>query len=206
MTARAFNCSVAFYDVADGTSLYVHLDEVAAAVLGGSVSFVPTSDGPVQSTTVITVQPATDPPAGLSGSIAVHVKLTSGQILGSALVPIVYVADNSSSVACTKVQVALGEAIDCTLTPRRLREPVWVDAASIGFNGDVALAPIAGTLTPATGPVQSLSFQMTGQSPAGSLLTGPSVAMVFSNGVSIANASAIVYTSPDDTSNAVRMW
>eukprot|EP00741_Cyanophora_paradoxa_P005443 tig00000882_g5278.t1 len=205
--AQPFNCTATFYDVLDGTPLYVNLDDVSATAAGGSASIVPPSDGLVQSRITVTVHPTTDPPPGFSGNVAVQAVLKSGQLLGTALVPIVYVADNSSSVECAKPQVALAGTIECTLTPRRISELVWTDAATIGFDGDGALAPVAGTLSPTTGPAQSFSFQVRGQS--GRLLTGPSVAMALSSGVSIANATIIVFTSPDGTSSAVcpdRVW
>eukprot|EP00741_Cyanophora_paradoxa_P005418 tig00000882_g5254.t1 len=205
--AQAFNCTATFYDVLDGTELYANLDDVAATAAGGSASIVPPSNGPVQSRITITVHPTTDPPPGFNGNVAVQAVLKNGQLLGTALVPIIYVADNSSSVACAKPQVALAGTIECTLTPRRLGELVWTDAATIGFEGDGALASVAGTLSPTSGPAQSVSFRVIGQS--GRLLTGPSLAMALSYGVSIANATIIVFASPDATSSAMcpgRVW
>eukprot|EP00741_Cyanophora_paradoxa_P011414 tig00020556_g11025.t1 len=200
-----FNCTF-FPKRADFVIYGIAADVVAYSVnSSASVADPPTT---VATSFTITVTAAASPVAAGASSIVVVAyivsTLTNGSSVGMALarstVPIVYIADESSSLACSVPHLVLTAVADCTLTPRRLGELVWADAATIGFIGDGALSPVGGSLSPAAGPAQSFVFQLVGES--GRLLTGPSVAMATSGGAPVANASILVFGAPDSSSTA----
>eukprot|EP00741_Cyanophora_paradoxa_P005444 tig00000882_g5279.t1 len=194
-----FNCT--FVPKRAGFVIYGLADNVTAnSTNADAVFFEPAGSLATQFT--ITVTAWATPVTNGSSAIRVLAWLPGMETqLAEAGSAIVYIADESSSLACGVAQLILTAVVDCTLTPRRLGELVWADAATIGFIGDGALSPVAGSLQPGAGPAQSFVFQMIAE--PGRLLTGPSVAVALSSNESIANFSITVYGDPDATSSLI---